>query len=176
MRYFVLITGIALLLACHKTSNTSPATFSFTVNGNIYQMNGSLTQSKFGSEIVRKIGHKCVATDTIFVLTAFDNVGDSFYLGTEPIYSLAVATYRDSLIYVRSTCSDGGGPVKLANISSSSFYFVTSADHCIIVVTSIHDGQADGTFTGHLSSYDTNPPPPIIITDGQFKNVPIVNE
>jgi hypothetical protein len=176
MRYCVFIPALALFLACHKTSNTAPATFSFAVNGTVYQMDGSLTQSKFGAEIVRKIGHQCVATDTIFVLTAFDNASDSFYLGTEPVYSLVVATYLDSLTQIRPTCIDGGGPVTLKNISSVPFKFKTSADYSIITVTSIHDGQADGTFTAHLSSNAANPPPPIIITDGQFKNVPIVNQ
>jgi hypothetical protein len=179
MRHYLPVLLLALGMGCHKSSQpplaSGPATLQFTVNGTVYQMNGNLTDSSVGVDFVGHIGG-CVSTETMYYLQGEDAAGNSFVMGTEPITSLKVATYRDSLTEIRSTCFNAGGTVKLINIlSSTPFALSTQADYSIITVTSLHQGLADGTFSGHLTPSNSSPDTSIIITGGQFKNVPVVN-
>lgn len=184
MRFTMLIFALALVSGCHKTSSSplvppGPPTFQFTANGTVYNMNGNLEDSSFGAEFIGKIGG-CITTDTMYYLQAKDSAGNAFMISTEPITSLAVATYPDSITLVRtdpngSTCSDAVGRVTLPNLSSEDFLFSTKADYSIITVATLHQGLADGTFSAHLTLLTSSPDSSITVTDGQFKNIPVVN-
>ena len=184
MRYYMIIPALALVLGCKKSSTSSTAstapTFQFNVNGTVYQMNGNGATTNLGAKFDQAIGVGCTGNaDTLYWLEATDSEGDGCTIGTTLVSSLSVMTYTNSYSFQagpNGNCTEDPVDVKVLSYSSTWFTIEKSGDYTTIVVTSIHDGLADGTFSGQLSPNDPIvPPASMTITNGQFKNIPIVN-
>jgi len=186
MRSILIIPALALALGCKKSgdsSSSTAATLQFTVNGTLYQMNGSPASSRYGAEFVLEDGSGCGSSyNTIYSLIATDSVGDSFVFNTGPAISLSVTTYKtepDSTVETspNNFCTFYTlGTVTVLSISPIFYSDSGPQDYTTIVVTSIHnDSLADGTFSGQLTSNNHGTPAAITITNGQFKNIPIAN-
>jgi len=190
MRFCMIIPALVLMLGCKKSSTSSTAnsaaTFQFTVKGTVYQMDGALANNNLydsvsGALLIRQIGAGCIGTpDTIYELIAADSAGDWVILYTTPLSSLTVTKYMNSystLTTSNGICITSAGEARVNNYSPTFYDGANPDDYAIIVVTSIHDGVADGTMSAQFTGNNQGPgiPPTMLITDGQFKNFPIVN-
>lgn len=184
MRLCMSILALVLIVGCSKSSSTSSTnsnqpTLQFTANGTVYQMNGNLATSNLvGAAIVRK--YDTCFHDSTYWLEATDSAGDVFKFNTASasLSSTMNYTFLDHLLPTgpNNYCDMGGSGVILKNVSPSIYDMqVPEKDSTTTVIISIHNGLADGIFTGFLASPTGNPAPTISIIDGQFKNIPIVN-
>jgi hypothetical protein len=188
MRYYLIIPAIALFLGCKKSSTSSPAnnapTFQFTVDGAVYHMDGALVNNNLydsvsGALLIRQTGAGCTGTpDTFYELIAADTAGDWVILYTTPLSPLTVTTYMNSYSTLTTSsgiCINNSGQARFNNYSPTFYDGENPGDYAIIAITSIHDGVADGTMSAQLTGKYQGPgiPATMVITDGQFKNIPI---
>lgn len=190
MRYYYLtpILALTIALGCKKSSSSNTGstapTFQFTVNDTIYHMNGNGATSSLGAKFVQIIGADCTGkVDTVYSLEAIDSAGDDFSASTPPVSSLSATTYTNSFAVIstgpNSGCVNGSGSVRIVSRESVTYWDVwywvgLPGDYTTIVITNIHGGMVDGTFSAYLVT-NGGGPNTLTITDGQFKNVPIVN-
>ena len=186
MRYYLIIATIALFLGCKKSSpaNNAP-TFQFTVNGTVYRMDGALVNSNnlydsvSGALLIRQFAEECTGTpDTIYELIASDSAGDWVILYTTPLSSLTVTMYMNSystLTTSNGLCINNSGQASFNNHSPTFYDGQNPGDYAKIAITSIHDGVADGTMSAQFTGEYPGPgdSATMVITDGQFKNIPI---
>jgi hypothetical protein len=160
---------------CSKNPPTNPpvtppvTTLKFTVNGTIYEWNGSSADDvSQGSRIYRTVYNG----STWYTLSAYPlNSGIYTLLALEiNATSLAATTYTLTTTTTTAwTVADHYCGLPNGQIFASS----EVGDVASIIITSIVNGYASGTFTATLTNTDgsltkTN------VTDGQFRNVKIV--
>lgn len=175
MRYSILIFALAVAMGCKKSTSpatgAASATFQFTANGTVYQINGNLATTSLGAKFFRQPGGGC-SGDTIYWLTATDAAGDGFDFATTPAASLSVAPYN--INYDPNAQCNVTATIRIKALSSNWYEPLMQGDYTTIVVTNIHNGLADGTFTGHLT-LEGNTAQVLSITNGQFQNISVVN-
>ncbi len=191
----VLLTFSASLilfnLSCNKPAdaqtptncNEPAATFKYKWNGTLYEMNGSLTQNaREGSLIRKEQTYDNINTSN----NPFDLMNGDELTNTKYLYSIHATK--------NNYYGDEGGPIleiELRTTSLTAPKTFTSANNEIkwvyfchpehadgqqftVNFTKIANGYADGSFSGIVKYYNNGVEKTIQITEGEFKNVKIL--
>ena len=137
---------LLVLMSCSKKDETPAAQFSFKADGTLYTFNGDYYAQK-GSQISPQTflpGLYFIGQNTI------DNSLGTYIMTS----SLDVATYTASFA------------VRLNKVDYDS------AANCSVTITKLVNNRATGFFSGEVYLH-RQIPTPVVISDGQFANVPI---
>jgi hypothetical protein len=163
----MIIISSVFLSDCSKKPSITPAvltTFKFTVNGTVYNWDGNLADSSYGS----RLGKTTYNGVTWWDLAALP-VNGGIYRG---IYLRINATTLSATSYTLTTTATTLWTVAehLCMVPSVICASSEVGDYATIIISSIHDGYADGTFTARLTNTDGTLAKVDVIA-GEFHNV-----
>lgn len=143
-----------------KSSSISPASVTFTALGNEYRWTGDQITKMYSSDPIR---------DTCYYLSARDSMNNTISLRINAT-SFALGTYT----FRRAVTTTAYSPELSCQIGAVSWGSTHEGDFATVTITKIHDGWlADGTFSTTMACMPGNPcPNNLVITNGEFKNLP----
>ena len=188
----VLSASIILFnMSCNKESdvqtpancNEPAATFKYRWNGTLYEMNGSLTQNAREGSLIRKEqtydnintsnnpfdfmnGDELTNTSYLYSIHATKN---NFY-GDEGGPILEIELRTTSLTAPKTFTSDNN-EIKMVYFCHPEY---SEGQQFTVTFTKIANGYADGSFSGIVKYNDNGQQKTVQITDGEFKNVRIL--
>lgn len=153
---------ITLFTSCSKNKSSSipPASFKFTALGNNYS---------WGGDQIIKVYTTAPIKDTCYYLSAHDSMNNSISLRFNTT-SIALGTYT----LTRAVTTTAYSPEHSCQIGSSSWGSTNAGDFATVTITKIHDGRfADGFFSTTMACRaGSSCPNNLVITNGEFKNLP----
>jgi hypothetical protein len=187
----------AINYGCEPTNPTPPAnqslttTFYFTVNGRNDSIIGSLTNNNTSGSVIKKETYSSGSSSTtrypryIFESKRISTSGNEEYyitFGFCPQETLNAGIYKyDYNTRLVFPYPNGWGRTwecRFPYLNIQGYYgSLTSSDQTEIVITNIHDGYADGTYTSYISNAGASCSgcTPVTVSNGIFKNVKILN-
>lgn len=142
-----------------------------------YSITGDLSTNSDSGIVINK---SYVLTGYTYILNALwkkytpDNLFLNLNTNLSPL-ALTATTYKVS--YSQNIPFSGDFylyPSQNNNYAGNRYTVQQSGDNYTITITNVHNGLADGTFTGQLSAQGVIPAT-VTITSGEFKDVKIIN-